>query len=243
MKNDAYATGKSYIGGPTDPEQGKAAAGVRALFLKSLATYEIINPTEDYRDAERSGRCKIVCFDAGGVTLACAIVYGWTGAKKGNSLAARTDDILAIIELQFEAMDPGPTLIMGDLNSSLEAFPTAMALIKEHGWTDIGNDDSKCNGKPGRATCHTNENANESRIDFILANSRMTPAMVSWYVDENSDYPTHRPLIIEVVTKLLAPTTKELHKPTNFAWMLKLKIDKEVEEAQTKREKGTSQWE
>ena len=110
-------------------------------------------------------------------------------SKKGNSLAARTDDILAIIELQFEAMEPGPKMIMGDLNGSLEAFTTAMALIKEHGWTDIGNDESKCNGKPGKATCHANADANESRIDFILANSRLTPAIVNCYVDENSDFP------------------------------------------------------
>ena len=85
MLKDAHAKGKSYIGGPTDPEQGKAAAGVGALFLKHLAAYEIINPTEDYRDAERSGRCKIVCLDVGRVTIAIAIVYGWTGAKKGTA--------------------------------------------------------------------------------------------------------------------------------------------------------------
>ena len=39
MQSDAKAKGKSYIGGPTDPEQGKAAAaaaGVGALFHKSL---------------------------------------------------------------------------------------------------------------------------------------------------------------------------------------------------------------
>ena len=84
-----------------------------ALFHKNLSAYEIVNPTADYRDAERSGRCKIVCIDAGGATIACAIVYGWTGAKKGNSLAARTDDILAIIEMQFEAMDPGPKIDNG----------------------------------------------------------------------------------------------------------------------------------
>ena len=97
--------------------------------------------------------------------------------RKGNDLAARTDDILAIVEVQFEALEPGPKLIMGDLNGYLEAFPTAMALIREHGWTDIGNDESKCHGKPGRATCKTNKDANESRIDFILENNRMTPAI------------------------------------------------------------------
>ena len=74
-----------------------------------------------------------VCVDTGGTTIICAIIYGWTGTKKGNDLAARTDDILAIVEVQFEAMEPGPKLIMGDLNGNLEAFPIAMALIKEHG--------------------------------------------------------------------------------------------------------------
>ena len=70
------------------------------------------------------------------------------------------------------------------------------------------------------ATCKTNKDVKESRIDFILANNRMTPAIISCYVDENSDFPTHRPLIIEVVTKFLESTFKELKKPANFAWML-----------------------
>ena len=99
MQIEAKARGKSYIGGPTDPEQGKAAAGVGALSLQGLNVYEVQNPTEDYRDAVKSGRCIMVCFDAGGTAIVCAIVYGWAGAKKGNDLAARTDDILAIIEV------------------------------------------------------------------------------------------------------------------------------------------------
>ena len=81
---EANANGKTYIGGPTDPEQGKAAAGIGALFLRGLSAYEIPNPTDDYRGAEKSGRCKIVCFDARGTTIACAIIYGWAGAKKGE---------------------------------------------------------------------------------------------------------------------------------------------------------------
>ena len=77
----------------------KPISRIGAPFLKGLAAYEIPKPTEDYRDADRSGRCKIVCFDPGGTTITCAIIYGWTGAKKGNDLAARTDDILAIVEV------------------------------------------------------------------------------------------------------------------------------------------------
>ena len=64
-----------------------------------------------------------MCFDAGGSFVACGIVYGWTGAKKGSKDAARTDDLVTIIQAQFDAMEPGPKLIMGDLHGSLEHFP------------------------------------------------------------------------------------------------------------------------
>ena len=115
-------------------------------------------------------------------------------------------------------------------------FPQPWPIINEHGWTDIGNDETRCHGKPGRATCKTNKDACESRIDFILTNDRLTPAATSCYVDDNSDYPTHRPLIIEMVTKLLESTSRELRKPTIFAKMLDRKIEQEVEEANAKQE-------
>ena len=45
MKAEANKIGKAYIGGPTDPEQGKATAGVGALSLRGLGVYEVQNPT------------------------------------------------------------------------------------------------------------------------------------------------------------------------------------------------------
>ena len=53
MKTAASTRGKTYIGGPTVPEQGKAAAGAGALFHKDVAAYEIPNPIDDYVDAEK----------------------------------------------------------------------------------------------------------------------------------------------------------------------------------------------
>jgi len=41
MKAVANRKGNGYIGGPTDPEQGKAAAGVGALFHRDIAAYEV----------------------------------------------------------------------------------------------------------------------------------------------------------------------------------------------------------
>ena len=45
MKRYAAKKGTVYIGGHTGPEQGKAAAGVGALFLKELAAYPVPKPT------------------------------------------------------------------------------------------------------------------------------------------------------------------------------------------------------
>ena len=66
-----------------------------------------------------------------GVAVACGIIYGWSRADKANTEAARTDDLLAIVQAQFDTMEQGPKIIMGDLNGSLDFLPTAMSLINE----------------------------------------------------------------------------------------------------------------
>ena len=85
-------------------------------------------------------------------------------------------------------------------------------------------------------TCHTNKDAKESRIDFILANSFMTPAITKCYVDLESDFPTHRPLIIEVWANLLERTTNELQTPTNYAKLMEEKVQEEIRAEAKKHE-------
>ena len=78
IAEEARSIGKAFQGGPTDPEQGKAAAGVGFLSLEGLNLYPVAKPIKDYCDAEATGRCKIVCFDMAGVTCVIAVIYGWT---------------------------------------------------------------------------------------------------------------------------------------------------------------------
>ena len=137
---EAKVAKKKFIGGPTDPEHGKAAGGVGVVTVDGLTFYPIVDPIKDYVDAEATGRCMIRCMDVGGVTMACANIYGWTGGVVGSKEAARTDDLLAIVRMQFAKLPPGPKMICGDFNGCLEAFPTIIDMIKEEGWTDIGND-------------------------------------------------------------------------------------------------------
>ena len=170
----------------------------------------------------------ILCVDLGGTTLVCANVYGWTGGIKGSKEAARTDDIITIVRMQFEKMPKGPKMICGDLNGNLEAFPSVIELIKEEGWTDIGNDEALCGGRPGQYTCQANADVRESRIDYIITNAYLAPAVRAFRIDEDADYPTHRPAIIDVGTKKLMTATRQLQKPTDFAELFEAKLQEEV---------------
>jgi hypothetical protein len=236
---EAREVKKNFTGGPTDPEYARAVAGVGFLTVEGLSFYPIADPIKDYADAEETGRCLIRCMDVGGTTIACATIYGWTGGKVGNKEASRTDDLLAIVRMQFAKLAPGPKIIGGDLNGCLDALPTIIDMIKEEGWTDVGNDAAKCRGCHGQPTCHANAEAKESRIDFVITNDRMTPAVTLCFVDNDADYPTHRPVVFDVATNKLETTTKELIKPTDFAVLFEEKVQDEVQkERQAEIEKN-----
>ena len=232
---------KSAIGSPLDPEHIKATAGVAAVAQKPLHMYPIPNPTDDYKDAEKTGRCKICCIDIGGQTLACANVYGWSGGTGGSKEAERTDDILAIIRMQFKAMDPGPKLICGDLNAQRGCLPNLETMIKEEGWTDVGGDHTATRGKPNQFTCHANAGAKQSRIDFFITNEHLTPAVKSFEIIQDANFPTHRPIRIKVATTKLTTTTNQLRKPTNFAKLFQDKVDEEVKAKQGEADKEATE--
>ena len=163
--------------GPKDPEQLQTSAGVATIAMKDLRMYHVTRPIDDYKDAIATGRCRITCMDLDGCTLTVANLYGWTWGQIGTYEAERTDDLVAIVRKQFAAMPPGPKAIVGDLNGPIEAFPTLMELIKEEGWTDIGNHHTICEGMPGQYKCHCTDKTKESRIDYIIANDRLTPPL------------------------------------------------------------------
>ena len=100
----AAKEGKRIEGRPLDPEHGRTSAGVGIFTLEGLIPYPIPNPSKNYQDAVDTGICGIYCMDLGGTTHAIAIVYGWTGGGEGSSAAARTDDLLTIVQTELAAL-------------------------------------------------------------------------------------------------------------------------------------------
>ena len=110
--------------------------------------------------------------------------------KNGNDAAARTDDLLTVVQQEFEAMDSGPKMIMGDINATTDALLTILQMMVEGGWTDVGGIARICNGDTNMPTCHANANAKESRIDFIFVNAYLLPPIDKSWVDEENIFAT-----------------------------------------------------
>ena len=99
-----------------------------------------------------------------GTTLAIAVIYGWTGGRKGSAEAARTDDMLTFVQMQF------PSSSLETSMDQPKLPPTLQAMLSEKGWTDFGTASNLCEGKPGQSNCQTKDTAKESRIDYFFAN-------------------------------------------------------------------------
>ena len=110
-------------------------------------------------------------------------------------------------------------------------------MLQVEGWTDVGNDPRICKGNQGQPTCHTNANTKESRIDFIITNQSLTPAVRSFHVDSDAKFPTHKPIQIRVATSKLRTVTNQLRKPTNFATLFQNKLDQDIAAKQEEADK------
>ena len=102
-----------------------------------------------------------------------------------------------------------------------------MEMIQEEGWSDIGANYDKCLGQPNQPTCHTNPSAQETRIDYCIANATLAPSIIKMEVDRNANFPTHRPIRVEIATEWVQHKLNILHTATNLAELfLKLQLHK-----------------
>ena len=143
--------------------------------------------------------------------------YGWTGGRKGSDAAERTDDLLMIGVREMEAQEPGPNMLIGDINGDLENFSAIQDLIKEHGWIDIGSSPHLREGKPNEPTCNVRTDAAETRRDYILVNPELLDAVQGYRVLIEDTFPTHQPIQISLDITKLKFEKRILRKPVSAA--------------------------
>ncbi len=154
-----------------------------------------------------------VCLD---VHVIAYLIYGWTGADCNDEAAARTDDLLTLVTTDMLQQDPGPKMIVGDLNGSLPSFVSFHEHIKEGHLFDIGACASSFGGIEKDTTCKANANAKATRRDYVIANQQAKDLINTMVVDHTPAYPVHD--VIRVTFKAEAPhyTYQAVKMPTSI---------------------------
>ena len=140
-------------------------------------------------------------------------------------------DLLTIALSQLNELPEGPKIIAGDFNGTVDALGTLQnLLLPSEGLTDVGMDERICKGITGQYRCHANADAKESRIDFILTNRWLTPALENGRVDKCDLLKTHKPFKVDIRLTKLKQTLKEMQPVTNYATMIEDMIPKKIDE-------------
>ena len=170
--------------------------------------------TKAYEEAYSSGRLAIYQIDGQPTPILCAVVYGWTGAVKGNEASDRTDDLLQILKDELNCQHVGPHCICGDVNGDLEACPQLQDVVSTAGWTDVGKHANMWGGIPDQPTCRVSAASKANRRDYFFVNEFMRPAVKSFTADQCDTFPTHCPVQLCLATGNWAPCSGGLGSQT-----------------------------
>ena len=108
-------------------------------------------------------------------------------------------------------------------------------MIRDEGWCDTGASTAICGEHVNSPTCHCNDKAKETRIDYIITNQFLTPVASKGRVDNESGFPTHRPFAIDVEAALTNIRLKKLRKPDDFSEMFEEKVQKVIAAAREEK--------
>ncbi len=222
--------------GVVDPEFGRNTGGVGIQTRLPLRPLPHKACTAAFTDAMATGRVNIYDLDVDGVVLTIAIIYGWTGAVKGNVACDRTEDLITVVRMEFAEQLVGPKMIAGDVNGDGEIFESLADMIQNEGWTDLGAkaDILPAGGIAMQPTCHANAGAKETRRDYIFANEYLFPAVDGFRVQVSDDFPTHKPVQVRIATDTLITIQRKLRKPDSAAEAVQLQIEEAMESLEGK---------
>ena len=97
---------------PTGPEYNRKIGGVGLVARDPVHPVPLIGVTKAYSDAVDTGRLNVYTVEVDeAATLMIAIIYGWTGASKGNIASNRANDLCVVVQQEFKQPPPGPKML------------------------------------------------------------------------------------------------------------------------------------
>ena len=106
-------------------------------------------------------------------------------------------------------------MIVGDYNASSRRVPKMVQLIDEQGWTDCGHQAAIWGGVPCQPTCRAGTHTKQSRIDYVLVNTPLLPAVKGFQTDTCDDFHKHQPNQLKIDVGELKQEADRYRKTTS----------------------------
>lgn len=219
--------------GPLDPELNRAG-GVATIAAQPLQPVKYRPAGREYDQAYKMGRLAAHWYEISGQPVLCWNLYGWTGANsttketvKSLEAAQRTDDCIQIIQEETAAYHGFLSMISADVNATIEDLPTLDQMISSKNWTDCGANSEWWGGTNHQYTCKANKISKESRIDLMLVNAPLLPAVRGFQIDYCDEFPAHQPLQLRLDTGVLTAEYQKARITTSAATLFEKAMEEE----------------
>lgn len=116
-------------------------------------------------------------------------IYGQAEGRKEDKSV--TETIMTVIGAEIDQEQHLPTLIMGDINASLDKLHNLNELVDEEGCIDVGLHADWWGGDPEETTCESRPGRTPSRIDVIFASPEAALYIREVWVRKKPAIPTH----------------------------------------------------
>lgn len=162
-------------------------------------------------------------------------IYGCTGGNNDSKALQKTDDLISIAEEECRAHPEARCIINGDFNADEGTIPTLSHMTETQGWTDCGAQADIWGGIPRQFTCRAGPNTKISRIDFVLVNEALFPAIRGFQVDCSCIYKTHQPMQLRLDAGSMTQESDRYRKTTSASKLIGIQIDRAIEEREIER--------
>ncbi len=169
---------------------GFLSAGARPIIkpdIKSTRLQAVIN----------KGRLSVYSNEiTEGIFVMIYNVNGRTGASGDKLAAARTDNLIDMVLEDWDMQEDGPKMLVGDLNGNLADFPALTLGLETNALIDLVSIASKY-GNPMLTTLARRPMRTKPPGGIMPSNVEAEDWAHNFYVDHDSNLPTHDVLCIE----------------------------------------------
>eukprot|EP00973_Karenia_brevis_P018720 2566937-Karenia_brevis.AAC.1 len=166
----------------------------------------------------RSGRWMhvVIGIDGGRQALHIMSVWGYAGAGQKADKMEANEELLEAILAEAAELGPVPVIICGDFNIDPAKSRCLTHAVATGVWHDLAVAAAFASGSSPQATCFPRPTSAGTRIDAMICNSLVLPAVRDFKLLDEINVPTHRALHASIDVQVYGKKVSRICLPRAF---------------------------